>query len=209
MRAIIIASGESLKHICELKNDVANCPAYIVNANISHALRSYPDVFNCLQLKHIANRMEPSILDKELYLKYKIKDLYFTVPEERKLEISRSIAKVKSYGIKDLNIRFVPKELLKLYQSMNNITFYGVMLAAHVDKADEIYMVGLDFWEGEYLNKLSSPKQKNLPFEKNLYRLFKDLISYHLNIKFRLFTVSEKVIPQPNLEIINVKKEKA
>jgi hypothetical protein len=205
-KAIVIASGESIRHICSIKDEIKDCHAYIVNANVVHAMNLYPDIFESLKISHIANRMLPSILPKEVYLKYGIKEVCFTVPKVRKNEITKSIEKLQSYNIEGLHYHFVPPELQMLYSTMNNITFYGIMRALYMDRAMEIDIIGLDFWEGEYLQKQSTDFQKKIPFEKNLYTLFYKLISSHMDTQFKLYTVSKKGFRLSNLQTFSLPK---
>jgi hypothetical protein len=203
MKGIAIASGESLKYIKELK-DVENIPAYIVNANILTALDTYPDVFGSFNIKHIANRMVPSIFPKEYYLKFNVKEIQFTVPKERDHEIIKSIEKVKSYGIKDLRYYFVPNILASLYRFYDNITFYAILRLIYIENCKDISIIGMDFWEGDYLTKKSTDHQKTIPAMKDMYFKFYDLVDKHSFVNFTSYTVSKKLKDQKNLKVIVV-----
>jgi len=204
-KIIVCATGESLRMIDIIKKDIEGCYAYIVNGNVGNLLLMYQDAFSNLKLRHIINRMVPSILDKDLYISFNINELYFTVPEDRRHEVIKSIEKINSYNM-DLKYYFVPPIVLDQYMKWNNITFYAMLMAIYHDNAKEIIIMGLDFWEGEYLTKSSTAHQKTLPMINDLYNRMKALCTYHKNIKFKLYTVSSKVKPLDNLEIIKVSK---
>ena len=99
---------------------------------------------------------------------------------------------------------FVPSIIEMQYAHFWNITFYAILLGIYISNAKEIDIYGLDFWEGDYLNKLSTDIQKAIPERKDMYNKFYELIDKHKFISFTMYTKSSKVRERDNLTIVRV-----
>ena len=205
-RVVVCATGESIKHITKIKEDIKLCSAYIFNKNILPILDAYPDIFDNLHLRYIANRMIPSIIPKQYFIRYNIREVHFTVPESRKYEITKSIEKLHSYNLPYLKYHFVPNILVQPYAQWNNITFYAMLKAIYSDNSKDVLIIGLDFWEGDYINKKTTEKQKTLPRVNDLYNKFKQIITLHPFVNFTLYTLSDKIKSHNNLKVVKVEK---
>lgn len=192
-RVGVIASGESIRAIETLWPELEGRKVYIVNANVVKSLLTFSTSFEKTNIIHLVNRMVPSILDKELYLRFGIKEIFFTVPDYRAYEVEASIQKIRSYNLPDLQYKFVPNMVFDDYMKWNNITFYAILMAIKMNQASEIYIMGLDFWEGNYTFKASTARQKQLPREKGLYTKFIELVKANPQVNFKMWTVSDEI----------------
>jgi hypothetical protein len=200
MSIAVLASGESIRFLPDIIDEFDE--AYFVNGNLEPLLLQNSKKLKTKRLYQIANRMLPSIMDRETYQTLGVDEVFFTVPKHRMGEILSSIALVESYG---LCWHFTPDDLTWVFTNHNNISFYGMVRSILFHYHETVYIIGFDFWTGDYTFKKSTEEQKAIPKNKKLYESFYHLVNLYSNTKFKMYTVAN-IEPKENLEVIRVPK---
>jgi len=196
----VMASGESIRFLPDIIDKFDE--AYFVNGNLVPILLQNSEKLRTKKLYQIANRMLPSILKPEAYQALGVDDVFFTVPKSRASEIMPSIRLVESYGLCWYGS---PDNLAWVFENYNNISFYGIVRACEYHISENIYIIGLDFWQGNYTFKKSTEKQKVMPKNRNLYEKFYTVIGKYPDVNFKMYTVAS-IEPRKNLEVFCVPK---
>ena len=191
----IVLKGSSLSRIAEISNKFENC--FIVNNN-NLEYRSFSEFIKSKKIVHFVNRSKTAPLKRKYYRELGIKDIQFN-----KAEIDDEIRKVKKiYENFGLNCHFLPKELLMYndyfsgkgaYERKHpNTGVLSIIYATHIIKPKRLWIIGLDFYESDYLfrrrwnNPLDGQREK---MEKlNISGQFIQLVESNPEISFNMIT---------------------
>jgi len=192
----IIASGKSIKHLPEISNNFDEC--YIMN-NCYKEIDHFKDIFKQKIIHHVVNSMPYEVLSEKYYNEYNIKDVYFMAPETERYKYEKSINILDGYGIV---WHYLPQKFVKKYK---NLSLYAIARACYYHKPDTVYIVGLDFYDGDYMFEKTSKYLKEKSKRIFMVESFNDIVSKNPEIQFEIYTVSKRVQEAKNLNIHMVK----
>jgi len=191
----IVLKGESLSRISEIVDKFQFC--FIVNNN-DLEYKKFANFIKNKEIVHFVNRSKTAPLRRKYYRELNITDIQFN-----KAELDEEIVKVKRiYERYGLNCHLLPKELLSYndyflgkgnYERKHpNTGVLSIIYAAHIIKPKRIWIIGLDFYQSDYLfrrrwnNPLNGQREK---MEKlNISGQFIELVKSNPNIQFNMIT---------------------
>lgn len=205
----VVLKGASLSRLSEISNQFQHC--FIVNNNNLEYKNLSKFLVN-KEIVHFVNRSKTAPLKRKYYNELKINNIQFN-----KSELDEEIVKVKKiYEKFGLTCHMLPEELLN-YNSYffgkgnydrkhPNTGVLSIIYAAHILKPQRLWIIGLDFYESDYLyrrrwnNPLSDQREKmeKLDISGQFIKLVKD----NPNIKFNLITNSSSLPKINNLKIM-------
>ena len=211
----VILKGASVARLPQVSDRFDHC--YMVNnfdRNINNEDSEYSIVAPELkgkQIVHFVNRLDTAPLLPEHYKELDIRDVQFT-----KCELDHMILGMKhlyeSYGLK---CHMLPEELLgynDFFQGVGNYAkkhpntgVLAIIYAAHMLKPKNLWVVGLDFYQNDYLFRRpwQAPlKQQKAKMDRtNMVEHFIDVVKRNPDVNFKMITNAE--LPElKNLEII-------
>tara|TARA_B100000212_G_scaffold263098_1_gene202785 strand:- start:8607 stop:9254 length:648 start_codon:yes stop_codon:yes gene_type:complete len=191
----VVLKGESLARISEIVNNFNHC--FIVNNN-NLEYKKFGEFLKNKDIVHFVNRSKTAPLKRKYYRELQIKNIQFN-----KAEIDEEIVKVKliyeSYG---LNCHLLPEELLEYnnyFQGKGNYErkypntgVLSIIYAAHIIKPKRIWIIGLDFYQSDYLfrrrwnNPLKGQREKMERLD--ILGQFIELVKLNQDIQFNMIT---------------------
>ena len=212
----VILKGASVARISEVSDNFNHC--YMVNnfdRNINNSDSEYSIVAPALKGKNIAhfvNRLHTAPLLPEHYAELGIENIQFT-----KCEYDSMISQMKdlyeSYG---LRCHLLPEELLgynEFFEGTGNYAkkhpntgVLAIIYAAHVLKPKNLWIIGLDFYQNDYLFRRpwQAPlKQQKAKMDRtNMVEHFVNVVEKNPKVNFKMIT-NAKLPSIKNLQIIN------
>ena len=211
----VVLKGASVARISQVSQNFDHC--YMVNnfdRNINNADSEYSIVAPELKGKNIAhfvNRLDTAPLLPEHYKELGIINVQFT-----KCEYDAMISRMKKlYESYNLRCHLLPEELLQYNDFFQEIGGYAkkhpntgvlaIIYAAHMLKPKNLWVVGLDFYQNDYLFRRpwQAPlKQQKAKMDRtNMVEHFVDVVKRNPDVNFKMVTNAE--LPElDNLEII-------
>ena len=203
----VVLKGSSLSRISEISNKFKHC--FIVNNN-NLEYKKLSKYLLDKEIVHFVNRSTTAPLKRRYYKELKIKNIQFNKSEldEQNEKVKR---KYESFG---LTCHMLPKELLeynKFYSGKGNYEkkhpntgMLSIIYAVHIIKPKKLWIIGLDFYQSDYLFRRiwnvplfrQREKTKRLDILSQFIKLVKD----NQNIKFNLITNASL----PEVENLNI-----
>jgi len=196
----IVASGESIRYLPEVGSNFDNC---VVFNNCSKELNHFADIFRKKKIGQVINKIPEETLPPDIYKKFNINSVYFVVREKDKYLYRDTIAKLTSYGV---NYYVAPEEMADFFGRYKyiNLSHYALENACRYVAPAKMYIVGLDFYEGDYLFQKTSAYLKEKAKRIRMVDTFHDIVSRYPDIKFYIWTKSPNVKATENLEVTYV-----
>ena len=211
----VILKGASVARIDTVSDNFEHC--YMVNnfdRNINNADSEYSIVAPVLKGKnivHFVNRLNTAPLLPEHYKELGITEIQFTKCEYDSM-ISQMRGLYESYG---LNCHLLPEELLgyndffagtgNYAKKHPNTGVLAIIYAAHILKPKNLWVVGLDFYQNDYLFRRpwQAPlKQQKAKMDRtNMVEHFIDVVRRNPNVNFKMVT-NASLPSVKNLEIV-------
>ena len=224
--AIILARGASLREIEKIKNKKYDL-CVIINDWKREVNFDFVDKFLSKQNKiyHYVCREYFALLPQKVYEKYKIEKVFLNCLEKE----YKGIYPYGPNGIKNnldrmgVNSDYLSDDILKFSEPrganelrLPGFPTMGVLTTTHVAGClgyDEVTVVGLDFYEAEYLTVCSStntkeaPKKSGIDKSPRMKNWMKNVIEKIPDTNFTFHTYSTFNPELKNVKIINGKNE--
>ena len=205
----VVLKGASLSRISEISNKFQHC--FIVNNN-NLEYKNLSKFIIDKEIAHFVNRSMTAPLKRKYYKELKIKNIQFN-----KAEIDEDIEKVKRiYEKFGLTCHMLPEELIDYNEYFSgkgdyerkhpNTGVLAIIYAVHVIKPKKLWIIGLDFYQSDYLfrrrwnNPLSGQREKMERLD--ISGQFIKLVKENPNIEFNLITNSNSLPKIDNLNIL-------
>ena len=191
----IILKGSSVSRLSEVSNNFNHC--FIVNNN-NLEFKNLAPLIKGKQIVHFVGRGKNAALKRRFYNELEIKNVQFNKAElDDKIE--RMIKLYNSYG---MTCHMLPKELIPYNAFFSGVGDYktkhpntgvlSIIYGAHIIKPKKLWIIGLDFYESDYLVRRRGvtplKDQRNKMERLNLSGQFIKLVEDNPNIDFQLIT---------------------
>jgi hypothetical protein len=221
----IVLKGSSVRHLSDFADNFDHC--FMVNnfdRNIENENSEWSTVAPHLrgkEIAHFVNRLTTAPLLQEHYEELNIKHVQFS-----KMKIDHMIAAVKPYYEQcGLQCHFLPEAALAYNDFFEDKYFLkpgdsnyskkhpntgvlAVIYAAHILKAKNVWIVGLDFYQSDYLHRRpwQTPLERQQLKMKNTDMIghFADVIQRNQDIQFNLVTKAKNIPKLNNLRVFEV-----
>jgi len=211
----VILKGASVARIPQVSSNFNHC--YMVNnfdRNLDNKDSEYSIVAPQLKGKsivHFVNRLATAPLLPEHYKELGITDIQFTKSEYDPM-ISKMRETYERYG---LRCHLLPEELLgynDFFQGTGNYAkkhpntgVLAIIYAAHILKPKNLWVVGLDFYQNDYLFRRPWQPPLEQQQEKmdrtDMVNHFLDVVKRNSDVNFKMIT-NAKLPKMTNLEVI-------
>jgi len=212
----VILKGSSVKNLPKFSSNFNDC--FLVN-NIDRNVNQEDSEYNVIapeirgkNIAHFVNRLTTAPLLKEHYEELNIKNVQFS-----KIKLDHMLSNVKGYYEScNLTCHLLPEELLEYNKFFSeeyankhpNTGVLAVVYAAHMLKPKTLWVIGLDFYQKDYLFRRpwQAPleNQQNKMKRTNMINHFVDVVEKNPDVSFKLITGATGIPKVENLEIISV-----
>jgi len=219
----VVLKGSSIEKIDQINNKFSNC--FIVN-KFDEELDLIGHYLEGKNIVHLVNKSKTAVLEKSYYEKYNIKEiLLYKENVLRDLELWYKIYKLRSMGLTTV---FLTKGLLKdsekmfgkgghykvnnTYHELNftkkfpNTGFLAIYYALEVIRPKNLWIIGLDFYQKDYLVRRDWNTPINVMQKKiekiNGYKTIENWIKKYKNTQFNILTYFDGFKPQKNLTLL-------
>lgn len=158
----------------------------------------------------MVNRLSTAVCEKHTYDKTKVKDIIFSIPDKKDKNVKFVRSRYEELG---MNIHYVDKEVMELSNKYFGVSskcpntgILGILFALKVIHPKNIYIIGLDFYNQDYLyrrahqTKLVDQKEKMKKIK--IVERFIQIVKDYPEVNFNLVTYYDKLPEMKNLKII-------
>ena len=209
----VILKGASVQRINEVYHNFNNC--FMVNnfdRNVDNDCSEWSTVHPYLSGKkivHFVNRLDTAPLLPKHYKKLGIENVQFTKTfYDNRLKHMKRI-----YESYELTCNLLPEELLEYNKSFDdsysqkhpNTGVLAIIYAAHMLRPKNLWVIGLDFYQGDYLFRrpwMAPLKQQREKMKRtNMVNHFVDVVKKNSSVNFKMIT--NATLPKiENLQIL-------
>ncbi len=204
----IVLRGKSLDKHPDIHIKYKSC--LIVN-NFDKEIECFPNYYVKKDAVHLVNRLRTAVCSQETYKKTSIKNVLLSKNKADR-EMKRIIP---IYEKLNLHIHFIPEYIInysKIYfgnkaeGKFPNTGFLGILYICEHYKPKDVWIIGLDFYQCDYLTRRpwQNPlyKQQEKIKKINMIDNFIKLVNNYPNTFFHVVTYYDKLPKIQNLEVL-------
>jgi len=206
----IILKGKSIEKLPQIANEFSDC--FIVN-NFDPEIEAIGNYLLNKNVVHFASRQMTTPLQSENYKKLNIKEIQLT--KSSVLNDRGYLYAISHYHSLGLRTVFLPKEIIRISKNLFGLVFkkkfgntglLAIYYVLTVIKPRNLWIVGLDFYQADYLVRRSY----NTPIEAQREKMkqikavevVQNWIKEFPNVNFNIATYFDGFEPQHNLNIL-------
>lgn len=197
----ILQRGKSLEKLSKIINNFDI--AYIVN-NFEGELKKFETFLKNKTIIHFCNSMGDAALKNNTYKKFNINEVVLSFTKQMIDENKRrNIKTIKGYYnpyVKKISI--LPNEYTKIVKIFRNTGIGCIHYVSEVIKPDNIWIIGLDFYETNYMIKPVMKYQKEKSKDIKMLENFMNIVKNNTDIKYNILSYSKRLKNMENLKII-------
>ena len=215
----VILKGKSVENLPKISNEFNDC--FIVN-NFDLEMKVVGDCLLNKNVVHFVCRTKTTPMTAENYRRLNVKEVQLSNSSvfEHFRALIQVIPHYQSLGLKTV---FLPKDILRTSKGLfgseyakkfPNTGHLAIYYAASVIKPKTLWVIGLDFYQSDYLCRDGRPHLSPIERQRSKMKRIKaveviqDWIEGHPETKFNIVTYYDRLKPQKNLEVINYSQAK-
>ena len=206
----ILLKGKSLEQLPQYDKEFENC--FLVN-NFDKEMSAIDYCLTGKKCVHFVNRVETAYLQPENYRKLNVSDVQ--LPKVSSIGDKRLQRGIKHYQSLGLKTHFLPKQLLEFnkrdfgkeyMRKYPNTGIIAIIYALEILKPKTLWLVGLDFYQSDYLFRRSHQSPLKVQQEKmgriNLVEVTANIFSRYPDTQINMVSYYDGFDEISNVKII-------
>lgn len=207
----ILLKGKSLEQLPRYDKEFESC--FVVN-NFDEEMKLVGDSLTGKKCVHLVNRLMTAPLQKRNYKRLNITEVQ--LPKVSAVRDQRMKRAIEHYKFLGLNTHFLPKKLLELNrkdfgkeyaQKYPNTGILAIIYALEILRPKVLWIVGLDFYQSDYLARRPHQNPIDLQREKikrtNLVEVTANVFRRYEDVKINMISYYKGFPTPPNVKILS------